>query len=310
MGLLSSLFGGNNSSKDQQAKQEKKNFEILKYNGIRARNIGQLAYAIKCFEEATAIQEETETLSLLVTSYTQANRLDDARHTLERMIALDGQQADTWISLAGVCYMQEDYKTMEEACRKAIELDNQKPLAYYFAAKAAIGLHNDFMAIAMLTKAILLKEDYTEAYQLRAETLWNMRQVKEAGEDIQVLLRMNPNDEQALLLDAEIQAATGNTDQAIGQLQQILSLNPFQEKAYFLLGELYLSLKETEKAIAVYDEAIDINPNFAQAYQERGRIKLLNGDKEGSIADMKKALELAPETEEKINGQYNNFTDK
>jgi tetratricopeptide (TPR) repeat protein len=206
--------------------------------------------------------------------------------------------------------MQEDYKTMEEACRKAIELDSQKPLAYYFAAKAAIGLHNDFMAIAMLTKAILLKEDYTEAYQLRAETLWNMRQVKEAGEDIQVLLRMNPNDEQALLLDAEIQAATGNTDQAIGQLQQILSLNPFQEKAYFLLGELYLSLKETEKAIAVYDEAIDINPNFAQAYQERGRIKLLNGDKEGSVADMKKALELAPETEEKINGQYNNFTDK
>ena len=108
MGLLSSLFGENNSSKDQQAKQEKKNFEILKYDGIRARNIGQLAYAIKCFEEATAIQEETETLSLLVTSYTQANRLDDARHTLERMIALDGQQADTWISLAGVCYMQED----------------------------------------------------------------------------------------------------------------------------------------------------------------------------------------------------------
>lgn len=309
MGLLSSLFGGDNS-KDQQAKQEKKNFEILKYDGIRARNIGQLDYAIKCFEEATAIQEEMETLSLLVTAYTQANRLDDARHILERMIAIDGKQADTWISMAGVCYMQEDYKTMEEACRKAIELDSQKPLAYYFAAKAAIGLHNDFMAIAMLTKAILLKEDYTEAYQLRAETLWNMRQIKEAEEDIQVLLRMNPNDEQALQLSAEIQAAAGNTDLAIGQLKQLLSLNPFQEKAYFLLGDLYLSRKEVDKAIGVYDEAIDINPEFAKAYQERGRIKLLNGDKEGSVADMKKALELSPETEEKINGEYNNFADK
>mgnify|MGYP000643556491 CR=1 FL=1 len=310
MGLFKSLFGGNNTPETEKEKNDKKNFEILKYDGIRAQRMGKLPYAIKCFEEAVAINDELETLSLLATAYTQANRLDDARITLDRMATKDPEQVNTFLSLAGICYMQEDYKTMEEACRKAIELDSQKPLAYYFAAKAAIGLHNDFMAIAMLTKAILLKEDYTEAYQLRAETLWNMRQVKEAGEDIQVLLRMNPNDEQALLLDAEIQAATGNTDQAIGQLQQILSLNPFQEKAYFLLGELYLSLKETEKAIAVYDEAIDINPNFAQAYQERGRIKLLNGDKEGSVADMKKALELAPETEEKINGQYNNFTDK
>lgn len=30
MGLLSSLFGGGKPNEDQQAKQEKKNFEILK----------------------------------------------------------------------------------------------------------------------------------------------------------------------------------------------------------------------------------------------------------------------------------------
>lgn len=34
MGLLSSLFGGGKPNEDQQAKQEKKNFEILKYDGI------------------------------------------------------------------------------------------------------------------------------------------------------------------------------------------------------------------------------------------------------------------------------------
>lgn len=47
MGLLSSLFGGGKPNEDQQAKQEKKNFEILKYDGIRARNMRQLPYAIK-----------------------------------------------------------------------------------------------------------------------------------------------------------------------------------------------------------------------------------------------------------------------
>ena len=49
MGLLSFLFGENTSAEKQQAAQEKKNFEILKYDGIRARNMRQLPYAIKWF---------------------------------------------------------------------------------------------------------------------------------------------------------------------------------------------------------------------------------------------------------------------
>ena len=71
-------------------------------------------------------------------------------------------------------------------------------------AKAAIGMKDDITAIAMLTKAIVLKEDYTEAYQLRAEVLWKMKQAKDAAEDIQKLLSLNPDDEQALLLKGEI----------------------------------------------------------------------------------------------------------
>lgn len=69
-------------------------------------------------------------------------------------------------------------------------------------------MKDDITAIAMLTKAIVLKEDYTEAYQLRAEVLWKMKQAKDAAEDIQKLLSLNPDDEQALLLKGEILAAT------------------------------------------------------------------------------------------------------
>ena len=61
MGLLSSLFGKSKSDANEQEKQDKKNFDILKYDGIRARNMGKLPYAIKCFEEAVALQEEKET---------------------------------------------------------------------------------------------------------------------------------------------------------------------------------------------------------------------------------------------------------
>ena len=75
-------------------------------------------------------------------------------------------------------------------------------------------MKDDITAIAMLTKAIVLKEDYTEAYQLRAEVLWKMKQAKDAAEDIQKLLSLNPDDEQALLLKGEILAATNEPEQA------------------------------------------------------------------------------------------------
>lgn len=307
MGLFKSLFGGNSTPETEKEKNDKKNFEILKYDGIRAQRMGKLPYAIKCFEEAIAINDELETLGFLTTAYTQANRLDDARITLDRMAVKDPEQPNTFLSLAGICYMQEDYEGMNDACQKALALDSKNPLAFYLAAKAAIGMKDEINAIAMLTKAVVLKEDYTEAYQLRAEVLWEMKQAKDAAEDIQKLLQLNPDDEQALLLKGEILAATGEREQAQEYFNQVLSLNPFNEKAYLLLGELHLSCKDLDKAIAVYDEAIEINPNFAKAYHERGRIKLLKGDKEGSVEDMKKAIELAPESEANISGEYNNY---
>jgi tetratricopeptide (TPR) repeat protein len=62
MGLFKSLFGGNNTPETEKEKNDKKNFEILKYDGIRAQRMGKLPYAIKCFEEAVAINDELETL--------------------------------------------------------------------------------------------------------------------------------------------------------------------------------------------------------------------------------------------------------
>lgn len=303
MGIFSSLFGGNKKTEDDK----EKNFDILKYDGIRAMRIGKLTYAIKCLEEATAIQEDLETMQHLVNVYIRVNQMDDARRLMNRMTELAPDQPLVFQSLASLCYMQEDYAGMNEACQKALALDDQNANHYFLSAKAAVGLKNGIQAIAMLTKAIMLNETFTEAYQMRAEILWAMRQAKDASEDIEKLLEMNPEDENALLLKGEILAVGGEEEQAMGLIDQVLALNPFCEKAYLLKGNYFLAQKEFDKAIEVYNEALEINPNFAQAYHERGRVKLAKGDKAGSMEDMKKAIELAPENGANITGEYNNY---
>ena len=303
MGIFSSLFGGNKTPEENK----EKNFDILKYDGIRAMRIGKLAYALKCFEEATAIKEDLETMQHQANTYVRMNRMDDARQLMVRMTELAPDHPVVFQSLASLCYMQEDYPAMNEACQKALALNDQDPSTYFLSAKAAVGLNNGIQAIAMLTKAIILNEEFVEAYQMRAEILWAMRQAKDANEDIEKLLSMNPEDENALLLKAEIMAVSGAEEQALEIIDQVLALNPFCEKAYLLKGSYFLVKQEFDKAIAVYDEAIEMNASFAQAYHERGRVKLAMGDKKGSMEDMKRAIELAPENGANISGEYNNY---
>ena len=269
MGIFSSLFGGNKKTEDNK----EKNFDIFKYDGIRAMRIGKLTYALKCFEEATAIQEDLKTMNHQATCYIRVNRMDGARQLMTRMTEIAPDQPVVFQSLASLCYMQEDYAGMNDACQKALALNDQDPTTYFLAAKASLGMSNGIQTIAMLTKAIMLNEEFVEAYQMRAEVLWQMRQAKDANEDI----------------------------------EKLLALNPFNEKDYILKGSYYLAKKEYDNAISVYNEALEINPNFAQAYHERGRVKLAKGDKEGSMEDMKKAIEMAPENGTNISGEYNNF---
>lgn len=309
MGLFTSLFGGSKPDECQEDKQKKKNFEILKYDGIRARNIHQLPYAIKCFEEAIALQEDTETMSLLAATYTQAGEIEKACHILNRLCEKEPENTAALLSLAHVCDMLQDYHHMESVCQKILQTDADNSTAYYMAGKAAHALHNDLQAIAMLTKATMQNETFTEAYLLRAEVLWSMKQAKDALEDIEKVLTLDANEEKAILMKGEIEAALGHIEQAFGCFNRVTELNPFNENAYLLKGALLMEQKEFDSAIENYEEAMELMPNNARLYQERGRARLLKGDKDGSMEDLKKAIELNPDSENQINGNFKNFED-
>lgn len=310
MGLLSFLFGENTSAEKQQAAQEKKNFEILKYDGIRARNMRQLPYAIKCFEQAVALEEDPETLQLLANAYMESDRLPEARTTLERLSGKTPDDIKVWLSLAHLCYMQADYSAMDSYGQKAIQLDDKHAAAYYLAGKAAYALHNELQAIVMLTKSILFDENELSAYLLRAEVLWSMRQAKDALEDIEKILAQAPEQEDALLLKAQIELATGNATEAVASLKRVVEANPFQEKAYLLQAEAYVQQNQLDEAVNLLGEALEVMPQSALLYQERGRIYLLKGEKEKSVEDVKKAIELNPEGEKQISGNYDNFSEQ
>ena len=99
MGFFKSFFSGKPSNpEEEQQKNKQKNFDIFKYDGMRAQRMGRADYAIKCFQEALALQEDFETMGYLVQVYIQTNQLAEARRLLERMAQIE-KTIRPWLKL-------------------------------------------------------------------------------------------------------------------------------------------------------------------------------------------------------------------
>ena len=149
MGFFKSFFSGKPANpEEEKQKNNQKNFEIFKYDGMRAQRMGRADYAIKCFTEALALQEDFETMGYLAQVYIQSNELDEAHQLLERMIRIEPEHTSTLLTLANVCYMQEDYAAMAEAAQKAIAIEEGNAMAHYLLGKAGNGQNDGIMCIA------------------------------------------------------------------------------------------------------------------------------------------------------------------
>ena len=178
--FFKSFFSGKSETPEsEKQKNDRKRFEIFKYDGLRAQRMGRPDYAVKCFTEALAIEEDFETMGYLSQLYIQTGETEKARELLEKMAIMEPHVTNTFLTLANVCFIQEDYKAMEEAASKAIAIEEGNAVAHYLLGKARKGQDDDLMTIAHLTKAIALKDDFLEARLMRAEALLKMKQYKE-----------------------------------------------------------------------------------------------------------------------------------
>ena len=173
--FFKSFFSGKSETPEsEKQKNDRKRFEIFKYDGLRAQRMGRPDYAVKCFTEALAIEEDFETMGYLSQLYIQTGETEKARELLEKMAIMEPHVTNTFLTLANVCFIQEDYKAMEEAASKAIAIEEGNAVAHYLLGKARKGQDDDLMTIAHLTKAIALKDDFLEARLMRAEALLKM----------------------------------------------------------------------------------------------------------------------------------------
>lgn len=270
MGFWNSLFGGETNPEEEKRAADERNFDLLKYDGVKAMRIGQYEYAVKCFEKALETKEDAEVRDYLSRAFIRMGRLDDALAELKKLTMQEPDNIHLKMQAAGVAFMKEDYAEMTALCEQALAVDADNAMVHLFYAKAELGQNNVIQGIARLTKAIALEENLADARLLRGQTLLKMGDFNAASEDVAWLTEHTEESEDVLLLHARIEAAKGNADEAI----------------------------------RIYSQVIDVNPFQVDALRERGKLRLEQGDKQGAEEDMKMVLELNPEEMADVNGEY------
>jgi tetratricopeptide (TPR) repeat protein len=289
MGFFSSLFSPPPTGDGDQQKASLKNFDILKYDGIRALRVGKAEYAVKCFTEALKIQPDFETMTHLTSACYTLNRLDQALEVLNAMVDTGQQPTNTLLMRAGLLYTMGANAEAVADCIQAAALEPNNQLAYFQLARSEYAVGKPHEAIDNLNRAIALKAGFAEAIALRAHINYALERGNDALADAEKLMALTPEDETACLLRGRIRELLGDTDAAFGDYHQALCLNPFNEEAYLLAGQCLMAQEKYPEAIALFDEAIEHNEQFTKAYAERAQAKRKTNDLEGAAADEERA---------------------
>lgn len=262
MNFFQKLFGSKIENEDEKRAEEKeKNFDVLKYDGVRALRMGQYEYAIRCFRHALKIDDDLEVHDYLSQALIRNNELLPAYKELQVLATAEPDNQDIFIRMASVAFMAEDYNAMADACRRALDINADNPVVFQFYSRAYRGLGDYVNALQMVNKAIELDDKYADAYQLRGEILLEMGDTNSAGKDADWLLEHTDGNEDAYLFKARVERAK----------------------------------EDYQLAIAYYDKVAELNPFRVEVFRERGALKLALGDKAGADEDGRKLLELNTE---------------
>ena len=156
--------------------------------------------------------------------------------------------AETYLSLAAMHYMNEDYDSAIDSSTQAIRINPNLANAYALRGLSYSGKEEYDRAIADLNQAIRLDPNNAMAYDIRGSVYWNK----------------------------------DDFTRAIADYTQEIRINPTEADAYGKRGLMYMFLPkpELDRAIADFQTALRLNPDdsrsamwLRQAQQQRGQKK-------------------------------------
>ena len=246
-----------------------------------------------------------------------------------QVIKLKPYLAEPYLLRAIAKIQLSDYSGALRDCNSSIECNPFQPGAYYTRGYIYRELGDWDLAEADFSKALDLSPENKTYLTLRADVRAQKKQYATALEDIDYLLRREPNSpslnfEKGVICmhskdtvcalncflstvkyDSQnpgnwsalglVQLMQSNYDEALVSLTKSINLGSKWAGDYINRGIIFYQTHNYRSALADLDKAVTIDPYDAQPYYNRGMLRAELGDYNRSLEDFNKAINRAPE---------------
>jgi tetratricopeptide (TPR) repeat protein len=169
---------------------------------------------------------------------------------------------------------QQQFEKAEQYLTKLVELDADKTVG----RAQIIDLHARTGRVyqAVTEYQQLLKDDpkYLRGYSRLAELLLELGDVTGATKHVEVALKQNPQDTDALLMRGRLRSLNGQHREAIGDLDQVLRLEPTLPAALYYAADAHLQNNDSTQARLFVNRLLSFYPRNPMGLLMQVRINL------------------------------------
>lgn len=181
------------------------------------------------------------------------------------------------------------------------------------------------LAGKLFNKAIIAAPELSAAYFGSAKAWLEMGDCRQAINDLDECIRLNPGDVESYCIRSYAWQVLGDYDKAVADINVALAVQPKNSALYYARGLIHVNQGEIGKAVADYDTAIafiadtpkklradslqvfaelaevaPLDKNGGAVYFQRGMAYSQNGDFKAAKKDFKRAVKIKPELGKEI----------
>ena len=149
-----------------------------------------------------------------------------------------------------------------------------------------------------------LKNLYPESvmiWKLLGAANFSVHNLEEAAKDFKVVLKLSPNDIDAMNNLGITCQKNGKLQEAITYLRKALTIKPNFAECYTNLGAVLQEQGKLDEAITSYQTALKYKPNFAECYYNLGNALKVKGKLDEAVISYRTALKYKPDYAECCN---------
>jgi len=235
----------------------------------------------------------------------------ESRKFLDAALGKEPDNARLWESVASFYFGQRDPAVAETTLRKGIEA-NPEGYALRFSLQMLLTQQGRYdEALRILQDCLKLDKTPGASGTLTtwiklADVYFLQGDIDKSDEHVQLVLKDNPRNVEAMYIKGQIDCLVGNLDNAIAAFRQVTSEQPDFADAYLRLAEAHLRNKQQEMAITALQTARKTLPRDIRIPSALARLYLLKGDK-AAVEDLLKDLLVAYPDEQRFKVELGNY---